>query len=127
MTITISGVDEQNGLALYGGDVSVYLSVLNAYVSYTPAIIDKLRNVSAETLPAYIFAIHTLKGTCASIGAEEARKTAIEMESIAKAGDLARLQAENDAFLKRMDTLVANIKSWLKQHDTCLESLINSP
>ena len=116
MTITIPAVDEQKGLELYSGDVSVYLSVLNAYVSYTPAIIDKLRNVSAETLPAYILAIHTLKGTNASIGAEEARKTAIEMETIAKTGDLARLQAENDAFLKHMDTLVVDIKSWIEQH-----------
>ena len=116
MTIAIPGVDEQKGLALYGGDVSVYLSVLSAYASYTPATVDKLRNVSAQTLPGYMVAIHTLKGTCASIGAEEARKTAIEMETIAKAGDLAKLQAENDAFLKLMDTLVANVKSWLKQH-----------
>ena len=116
MTVVIPGVDGQKGLELYGGSLDIYLSILRTYTTFTPATLKRLRNVSAATLSDYVVAIHTLKGTCGSIGAEEARKKAVELEELARAGDLAGLQAVNDAFLERIDTLVANINKWLAQN-----------
>ena len=117
MEIEIPGTDIKKGLDIYEDDLGIYLSVLRSCASHTPAVIDKLRKVSAETLTDYLAALHSVKGTFATIGAEEIRKEAMQLEQIAKKGDLAGLQAGNDAFLKRVDTLMDNIRSWLKQHD----------
>ena len=118
MNIEIPGVDVQRGLELYDGDEEIYLTVLQSYADNTPAALDKLRNLSAETLPDYVAAIHGIKGTSATIGAEELRKTAAQLEAMAAAGDLTGLLAQNEAFLKRADNLIDAIQKWLKQNNT---------
>ena len=117
MKIEIPGVDVEKGLDLYDDDTEIYLTVLRSYASNTPVVLDKMRNVSAETLPNYAICIHGVKGTSANIGAEELRQAAMKLEAMAKAGDLSGILAQNDAFLKRADKLMENIQRWLRQHD----------
>ena len=117
MAIKIPGVDVEKGLALYDDEEDIYLIVLRSYATNAPSVLDKLRSVSAETLADYATSIHGVKGTSATIGAEELNKTAAKLEAMAKAGDLSGILAENEAFLKQADTLVANIKSWLDEND----------
>ena len=117
MKINIPGIDAEIGLDLYDDDEDIYLMVLRSYADNTPAVLDKLRKVSAETLPEYDANAHGVKGTSANIGAEEVRKTALKLETMAKAGDLSGILAINEAFLKDADALIGNIKSWLKEND----------
>jgi hypothetical protein len=65
----------------------------------------------------YTIKIHGLKGTCAIIGAETVRATALNLEKMAKAGDLDGVLAKNDKLIKGTETLVANIQAWLEQYD----------
>jgi len=115
--ISIPGVDTEKGLSLYGDDLDIYLPTLRSYVSYTTDVLDKLRNVSEETLPEYVINVHGLKGTSASIGAEIVRESALNLEMLARAGDLQGVLARNDRFIKGTESIVANIKAWLKKHD----------
>ena len=117
MRIEIPGVDAEKGLELYDDEEDIYLIVLRSYAANTTTTLDKIRNVSAETLADYTACVHGVKGTSATIGAEETRKAAAKMEVLAKAGDLSGVLAENDAFLKQADKLVADIKSWLEKND----------
>ena len=117
MKIDIPGIDSEKGLDLYDDDLDIYLTVLRSYAANTPTVIDRLRKVSAETLKDYAANAHGVKGTSANIGAEETRKTALKMETLAKAGDLQGVLAHNEAFLKEADTLVANIQNWLREND----------
>ena len=117
MKIEIPGVDVAKGLELYDDDEDIYLVVLRSYASNTPAVLDKLRNLSAETLPDYAAAIHGIKGTSATIGAEDLRKTAMKLEVMAQTGDLPGLLARNGAFLEQANTLVGEIKKWLEEND----------
>ena len=117
MAMKIPGVDLEKGLDLYDDEFDLYLTVLRSYISNTPAALDRLRNVSAETLPDYAAAIHGVKGTSANIGAEETRKTALKLETAAKAGDLAAVLAENKAFLSHADALMDGLKKWLEEYD----------
>ena len=117
MTIKIPGVDTEKGLELYDDDLDIYVSVLRSYASNTPAALDKLRNVSAETLSDYAATVHGVKGISANIGAEEAKKAAAKLEEMAKNGDLPGVLAQNEAFLKQMDDLVSGIRNWLKEFD----------
>ena len=113
MKIDIPGVDEERIIELYDGDFDIFLPVLRSYLSVIPDTLDKISNVSAETLQDYTIKVHGIKSTSDSIGAEEARKMALELEMLGKAGNLSEVQAKNEAFLQYVRTLLGNIQSWL--------------
>ena len=113
MTIQIPGVDEKKGLDLYDDDEDLYLIILRSYADNTPAVLNKLRTVSAETLKDYAAAMHGIKGTSTAVGAEELRQAALKLETMARDGDISGVQAGNPAFLKQADTLIEDIKAWL--------------
>ena len=111
----IPNVDSQKGLDLYAGDMETYLSVLESYAKNTPAVIEKLRGVTAENLPDYAINVHGLKGSSAGIGAEDIRQRGLELEMRAKAGDLSGVLKLNDVFLHDAETLTTAIKVWLTE------------
>jgi HPt (histidine-containing phosphotransfer) domain-containing protein len=115
MAIGIPGIDEKSFLDLFEGNMELYVSVLGAFVGKIPGVLTSLRNVSQATLADYTITIHGLKGSCANICAEEARKTALKLEMMAKAGDLSGILANNEAFLKYMDNLIIDLQNWLKK------------
>ena len=118
MDIQIPGVDIDKVIDLYEDDIDLYVKVARSYVSSTPAVLDKLKNVSAETLADYAVSIHSIKGTSTTVGAEETRIAALNLEKMAKAGDLPGVLAENPAFITHMDKLIDDIRKWLAQFDT---------
>jgi PAS domain S-box-containing protein len=113
----ITGVDTKKALSLYAGDMKVYLSMLRSYVVNTPGVLDKLRTVSAETLPDYVITIHGLKGTSAGIGAEAIREAAMDLETKSRAGDLQGVLAQNGKLIADTEIIVANVAAWLEQYD----------
>jgi HPt (histidine-containing phosphotransfer) domain-containing protein len=115
--IDIPGVDTKKGLSLYGGEMHIYLPLLRSYVSGTPGILDRLRNVSSQTLSDYVIAVHGLKGTCASIGAQAVREAAMNLETMSRAGNIDKVLLQNDKLIQDAQTVVANIKAWLDQYD----------
>jgi HPt (histidine-containing phosphotransfer) domain-containing protein len=113
MSIEIPDINTETGLSLYDDDVELYKSILDSFISNIPAVLDKLRDVSSETLQEYKINIHALKGICESIGAEEITTAARKLEAMAKKGDLDGILAGNGEFLEKTDILVDNIRSWL--------------
>ena len=116
MAINIPGIDVDKGLHLFDGDEEIYLAVLKSYATNTPATLDKLRKLSAETLGEYAIKIHGLKGTSANIGAEDLRAKAKELEMLAKAGNLDALLAQNADIIKQAETLIEDINNWLAKN-----------
>ena len=117
MEIKISGIDAEKGIDLFEGDVNAYVDIMRSYVTNTPAILEKMRNVSEDTIRDYATAVHGVKSVSDSIGAETARKTAKQLEDLAKSGDLAGVQTMNDSFIKYVEKLIDSIQSWLKNYD----------
>jgi len=115
--INIQGVDTKKGISLYAGEMDIYLPLLRSYVSNTPNVLNKLRNVSKETLPDYVISVHGLKGTSAGIGAQEVREAAFELENLSRAGNLEEVLAKNDKLINKAEIIVANVKAWLGQYD----------
>ena len=113
MEIKIPGVDANSGLNLCDGDVNIYLDILRSYVSDMREALEKIQTVSEETLRDYAVRVHGIKSTSEAIGAEEARKTAKELELMAKGGDLAGVLAKNSAFAEYLKNLVDGIQAWL--------------
>lgn len=116
--IQIPGVDEKKGLALYDDNQKVFIAILRSFVSNTLSVIDKLRNVSEETLPDYAINVHGLKGISAGIGAEKVREAAYNMEMMAKSGNFEGILAGNAALLTEAENLLSAIKAWLEKFDS---------
>ena len=115
--IDIAGVDAEKGLSLYYGEMDIYLQALQSYAVNVPATIDKIRSVSKETLGDYAIYLHGIKGTSANIGAEKTRTAALELELLAKNGDISGVLAKNENFIKETEAIVAGIKAWLEQYN----------
>ena len=116
MAIGLPEIDEGSFNDLMDGDEDLYASLLSSFIDKTPAVLSKLATVTKETLPDYATTVHGLKGACANICAEEARKMALSLEQKSRAGDLAGVQAENGPFLKYVEDLLVKLKDWLKKH-----------
>ena len=116
MAIEITGLDVKSGLELCGGDEGIYTNALRLYVTNVPPALDKMRNVSENTLQSYAVSVHGIKSTSEYIGAEEARSTAKQLEAMAKSGDLAGVQAKSDAFIQHVEQLIGRIRSWLEKN-----------
>jgi HPt (histidine-containing phosphotransfer) domain-containing protein len=117
MELYISGVDTETGLSYYGDELDIYLPLLRSYVLNTPPSLEKLLAVTPETLDDYVIAIHGVKGTSASIGAETTREAAFNLEKMARAGDFDGVMANNELFIKNTEIIVANVKKWLDNYD----------
>jgi signal transduction histidine kinase/DNA-binding response OmpR family regulator len=115
--INIEGVDTDKGLAYYGMEMDIYLSILRSFAVNTPILLKKLEAVSAETLRDYVVNVHGLKGTCANIGAETIRETALNLETIARTGNINYVLANNAKLISDTGIVVANVKAWLADYD----------
>ncbi|MCL2070227.1 MAG: response regulator [Treponema sp.] len=117
LDIQIPGLNAKEGLALYGGDREVYLSVLRSFVPNAVSVIEKIRDVSKENLSDYIINVHGLKGISAGIGAEKLKDAAFDLEKKARAGELPGVLAANGALLEDAKNLVSYIQNWLGELD----------
>jgi len=115
--INIPGVDTEKVLSIYDGDQDVYKKLLHSYVAKIPAVFEKIKNVTGETLQEYIINVHGIKGASASIGVETIRAAAYNLEMMAKAGDLQGVMADNEKFISSAENIIATIKNWLEEHD----------
>jgi len=116
MAIEIPGVDTASGLDLCDGNMDIYLNALRLYVSSIPADLERMRGASEETLTDYTITVHSVKSMSEYIGAEEARKTAKQLEALARSGDCAGVLAQNETFIKYAQSIVAGVRSWLKNN-----------
>jgi HPt (histidine-containing phosphotransfer) domain-containing protein len=117
MAFDIPGVNCENGLALCDGDQNMYIKFLRVYISNIPKTLEKIRNVSEETLNDYIICVHGIKSNSDTIGAEETKKYARHLELLGKSGDLDGVLAQNKPFIASVENLVSNIVIWLEKYD----------
>jgi HPt (histidine-containing phosphotransfer) domain-containing protein len=117
MAIEIPGLDTDSGLELCDGNEKIYVNSLHLFVSSTPESLEKMKTVSQETLENYSVVAHSVKSMSEYTGAEEVRKSAIELEALAKAGDLAGVLAKNEAFIKYAVDIVEGVRDWLEKNE----------
>jgi CheY-like chemotaxis protein len=112
--VSVSGIDFIQGRERYNGEAA-YLDILRSWVRHTPGLLEKLRNLSEETLPEYSITVHGLKGSSYGIFANEVGKQAAELEAFSKAGDYASVLASNLSFIEMTESLLAGLGDILKK------------
>jgi len=75
-----------------------------------------MKGVSEKTLKDYSVIVHEVKSMSQYIGAEETRKSAKQLEAMARDGDLAGVLTLNEAFIKHTKKIVDNVQKWLAEN-----------
>ncbi|MDR1978980.1 MAG: response regulator [Synergistaceae bacterium] len=111
----IDGLDLKSGVRRYGGE-DPYMQILRSYLKHTPDLLEKLRDVSEATLPEYATTVHGLKGSSYGVHANRLGKRAEALESAAKSGDLATVNAGNEGLIEDAYRLLSDIGVLLKDN-----------
>jgi PAS domain S-box-containing protein len=114
--VLVAGVDIEQGKERYNGETA-YLDILRSWCRHTPVLLEKMKKPTKENLPEYTVTVHGLKGSSYGIIADEIGKKAQELESFAKAGELAKIRAANDSFIKMTESLLADLQELLHKAD----------
>jgi signal transduction histidine kinase/DNA-binding response OmpR family regulator len=114
--VEITGIDIAQGKERYNGEAA-YLDILRSWNRHTPVLLEKMKNLSPKTLAEYSITVHGLKGSSYGIFANGIGKKAEELETFAKAGDFASVQAANADFIKMTESLLSDIGELLEKID----------
>jgi CheY-like chemotaxis protein len=108
--IAIDGVNVKKGMSLTGGITKSYLKILSLFYKDGVEKIGEIKTcLEANNIPLYAVYVHALKSAAAIIGAERLSEAAKALEYAGKQGNLAFIQANNDVFIKDLETLLYNI------------------
>jgi CheY-like chemotaxis protein/HPt (histidine-containing phosphotransfer) domain-containing protein/anti-sigma regulatory factor (Ser/Thr protein kinase) len=112
----VEGVDISEGIERLVGDASLYIEVVEAFVNFTPKVLDQVRKgPDFENLKDYAVAVHGIKGSCFNIGAFEVGKLAEFQEYAAKEGRLQEAIDMHPGFMTSADKLINSFKVLLKK------------
>jgi signal transduction histidine kinase/CheY-like chemotaxis protein/HPt (histidine-containing phosphotransfer) domain-containing protein len=110
------GLDTAKGIAMTGGTLTGYRSVLSMFCKDAEKRLLFLQTAPSKSADAgamkdFATQVHALKGALASIGAEEISAMAAELEAAAKAPavDLTNIEKQLPVFTKRLAELLSNI------------------
>ena len=126
--VQVSGIDIAQGKERYNGEAA-YLDILRSWFRHTPVLLEKMKNLSPETLPEYSITVHGLKGSSYGIFANGIGKKAEELEGYAKTGNFASVQAANENFINMTESLLLDLGELLKKADAgkAAKQKISSP
>jgi HPt (histidine-containing phosphotransfer) domain-containing protein len=84
---------DQNQLShlreLAAGDASFLASVIDAFLPQLERIPEELRQAAAQDTPQAVAELaHSLKGSAGNVGAEDVSKLCLEIEQLARGGEL---------------------------------------
>jgi signal transduction histidine kinase/DNA-binding response OmpR family regulator len=115
--VDIPRVDNERVKKIYGKKFNIYLDVLRSYLDVVPKSLEEMSHVTKETLTSYVTSVHGVKSVSDFIGAEEARKMALELEMLGRAGDLSGVLAKNGTFIQYAKELIVNVEKYLAKID----------
>ena len=110
---SISGLDAERGFDVFEGDIEDYAATLRSFIKNAPATIEKLRGVTEDNLSEYAVHIHGLKAISGWICADGIQAGAMELETLAKAGDFSGVSALNGKLLKDTEALLKDLRALL--------------
>ncbi|MDR2258186.1 MAG: response regulator [Treponema sp.] len=112
-TPVIEGLNFAEGVKRMGDRESSYLRVLGSYAANMPAMLDKIRGFSADSIKDYTITIHGIKGSSYGICANETGRQAEALEMAAKQGDIKTILADNGRFIAETEKLAERISGFL--------------
>jgi HPt (histidine-containing phosphotransfer) domain-containing protein len=117
---TVEGINLTDALNRFTNSTTL-LNFFQVFAVNSPLMLDELRSPNAENLPKYAIIVHSLKGVCYSISAENSGHMAKELEKNAEAGNLQFVLEKNDAFIASVEKILAGIDRLLVNAEKVLD------
>jgi signal transduction histidine kinase/DNA-binding response OmpR family regulator len=113
------------GLIRFDDDEESYIRVLRSFVAYTPDYIENIRVFNPDnpisgdegekgSLEAFRVAVHSIKGSGRSIGAEKLGGLAEQLEKAAVNKNLEYIKTGKDHFIEVAEQFIADLENFLK-------------
>lgn len=112
-SIQTPDLNMDKGIEQFGGNESLYLSILEYYISDMQPLLDATKSVEEAGLEGYQQNAHAIKGASQSVFAENLGNEAAKLEQAAKDGDIEYINSNHEAFLDNARKLVQSIETML--------------
>ncbi|MDR2111125.1 MAG: response regulator [Spirochaetaceae bacterium] len=113
---SLEGVDFNAGLKRFADSEEMYLNILSSFFSQIPPVLEKLRNYTEEALgEEYRIAVHNLKSTSYTIGAQHIGSMAEELERAAVSGDKEFVKSRNGTLISALEKLLPALGNLLEE------------
>jgi CheY-like chemotaxis protein/HPt (histidine-containing phosphotransfer) domain-containing protein len=116
-TLHIPDLNAAAGLARFENDEEVYVSVLASYAAHAPVYIETVRNFGSDKsidLDTFRIAVHSLKGSSRSVGAEKLGDMAEKLENAARQQDMAYIASNSGVFAEAGEQILGAIAAYIK-------------
>jgi len=130
--IVIPGVNTECGLRLCSGKKKLYVQSLRLFAASIPAVLAgihaffQIPDITEKDLKNFSTGVHSIKSMCDYIGAEDARKTARQLEDMADSGDLKGVLDQSDDFLKQIEKIAGSVQIWLDNNGDLIGAMPNT-
>jgi len=120
---SIPGLDIKHGIAMTGGTMDGYKTVLSLFCKDVEDRMSFLLNVPEEDdVMRFVTQVHAMKSASASIGAAGISERAEELEAAGKAKDMAIIREKLPSFRNDLSELLLNIKPFIGKKENINES-----
>ncbi|MDR2144209.1 MAG: response regulator [Treponema sp.] len=116
MQFDIDGLDTGKGLAMAGGDETVYQEMLELYCRDLEKRLPSLSGLpSPDDMPSFVINTHALKSASANIGADGLSAKALLLEEAGRARDTEYIAKHLPGFRRSLSELAARIALWIEK------------
>ena len=121
-TLQIPGLNAASALARFDNDEEAYMLLVKAFTNHALNNVNTVKNIAQKIassqnneadINSYRIAVHSLKGSNRSIGAEELGDIAGELENAVKENDLALIAAKSLPFAEAEEKLIAALADFI--------------
>ena len=114
----IEGLDIASGIKNFGGDEELFFDTLRSFTENVPDLLKKAGSPSEDSLQEYTTAVHSIKGACRIIYANELAGRAEELEAASARGDAGFVMNNNEKFLSDAARFIADIEAFLANNNS---------
>jgi len=115
--MTIDGIDIATGIKRFSGDETSYIEVLQSFAESTRPFLDRMmKYLQKLNLPDYKIVVHGVKGSNFGVCAIQAGRDAERLEKWAEQGEIEKVQANNGAFIEKMERLLDSVDEALARY-----------
>jgi HPt (histidine-containing phosphotransfer) domain-containing protein len=116
----VEGINFASALDRFNNSEAM-LDFFRSFAAHSPSLLSELRSPNAKKLPRYAIAVHSLKGVCYGIAAEDAGLMAEELEKNAETGNLQFVLEKTDAFIASVEKILAGLNGLLVHAEKLLD------
>jgi len=118
----IEGLDFEAGVARFGGNPKLYAKIIKTFIDNIGPHLDKLAELTRESLPDYAIEVHGVKGSLYGISANKEGDMAKDLEIAAKGDDYDTVLAGNVPFIDSVRELTVKLQAVLDDYESGAEA-----